>query len=278
VVLVAALSQNGAAFAADAAAEHTLTWHPNPEGTPSADTGKQKPEGNGGAQGAVDDGQLLPFTLGAPIARANAVVKTLGGYDSSTTSARVRTAAEASLFNLLAFRLEYEHGPGTGSSDHVIVGGRIAVLNQQKHGIDGGFGFSYDAKDFRNEGNFIGTLLLGRQFGRLGVYTNARFGMDSEGDDESIELRLGGGYRVTPALQLGLDTRGRYNMSTDAKRADAQSIGWELQSGPQASLTFGPVAVLAMVGPSFISVTEAGSTTSHVASGVLALGGAGAAF
>jgi hypothetical protein len=53
----------------------------------------------------------------------------------------------------------------------------------------------------------------------MGFFFNALFGSDPEGDDQVLELRLAPLYRVTNDLQLGLDTRGRYNMSSDAKRA-----------------------------------------------------------
>ena len=233
---------------------------------------------NADASGALDDGQLNPFTIGAPVARGVASVKTLGGYDSASGSGIVRSAADASVTSFLALRAEYEHAPGTGSDDRVRLGARVAVLNEKKHGIDGGFGFFYDAKDFRNEGNFVGALLVGRHFGRLNLYGNALFGMDSEGDDQAAELRIGTGYRLTPTLQLGFDTRGRANMSTDSKRADARAIGWELQATPLAALSFGPIALMASVGPSFLSATEPGASRAHVNSGVLALGGAGGAF
>jgi len=256
-----------------------LHWNAQPASDGRADSAEStNAEKNADAAGALDDGQLAPFTIGAPVARGTASVKTLGGYDTASGSGLVRTAADASVTRFLALRVEYEHGPGTGSDDRVTVGARVAVLNEKKHGIDGGFGFFYDAKDFRNEGNFIGALLVGRHFGRLSLYGNGLFGMDSEGDDQSAELRVGTGYRLATAFQLGLDTRGRVNMSTDSKRADARAIGWELQATPTAALSFGPVALMASVGPSFLSVTEPGASKAHVDSGVLALGGAGGAF
>jgi len=261
---------------AEGAPEHTLRWNPHPE-TPSADTAAEKSGRNAGAAQALDDEQLAPFTIGAPVPRATAAVKTLGGFDSTTTSARARTSAEAGIGNFLALRLEYEHGPGTGSNDRVTVGGRVTFLHEEKHGIDGGAGFFYDAKDFRNEGNFIGALMVGRHFGKLALYANALFGMDSEGDDASVEGRVGTGYRLTPAFQIGFDTRARFNMSSDQKRADARAVNWELQTGPTAAFSVGPIALLAMVGPSLLRVTDPGERA-RLNSGVLALGGAGAAF
>lgn len=279
--LLAAVIPCGTAHAEEAAAQRTLRWNAHPEGEAAADSAERsekKPEGSGDAASAVDEGHLMPFSMGASISRSTVVAKSLGGYDSASSSARLRTAAEASIANIVALRLDYEHGPATGTNDRVVVGARMGLLRQDKHGINGGFGFFYDAKDFRNEGNVIGGLFVGREFGRFGLNANALFGMDTEGDDASADVRLGAGYRMTPWFHLGLDARGRTNFSSDSKRANAQAINWELQTGPTASFSFGPVALLAMVGPSLLRVTDPGATTSHTNAGVLAFGGAGAAF
>lgn len=281
-VLFAVVATSATANAEGASSEqHVLHWNAQPPGDTRADSLQpaEPAKQNADAAGALDDGQLDPFTMGAPTARGVASVKTVGGYDSAGGSGIVRSAADASVTNFLALRVEYEHGPGTGSFDRLTVGARVAVLNEKKHGIDGGFGFFYDAKDFRNEGNVIGALLVGRHFGKLNLYGNALFGMDTEGDDQALELRVGTGYRLTPMLQLGLDSRGRYNMSEDAKRTSARAVAWELQATPVAAFSLGPIALLANVGPSFLSVTEPGSTSQgQVKVGVLALGGAGGAF
>jgi hypothetical protein len=280
-VLLAAVATCAPAYAEDTSSEqHTLHWNAQPQEAraDSLDsTQSAKPKAD--AAGAIDDAQLNPFTIGAPTARGIASVKTVGGYDSAAGSGIVRSAADASVTNFLALRVEYEHGPGTGTYDHLTVGARVALLNEKKHGIDGGFGFFYDAKDFRNEGNIIGALLVGRHFGKLNLYGNVLFGMDTEGDDQSLDLRMGTGYRLTPALQLGFDSRGRFNMSQDQKRTNTSQLDWELQATPMAALSWGPVALLANVGPSFVSVTQPGaSSEAHLKSGVIALGGAGGAF
>ena len=279
--LLTALVPCGVAHAEGAAPERTLRWNAHPEGETQADSvaqGEATSAGNGDAARAIDEGHVMPFTTGASISRSVVVAKTYGGYDSAGNSARVRSAAEATVVKFLALRAEYEYGPGTGTNDHVVLGARFGILNQEKHGINGGLSLSYDLKDFRNEGNFIAGLLVGREFGRFGVHANALFGMDGEGDDAAAELRLGGGYRMAPWFHLGLDARGRTTFSSDSKRASAESVDWEVQTGPLASFSVGPVALLAMVGPSFLRITDAGATTGHTNSGVLAFGGAGAAF
>ena len=279
VVLLGVVAVSATARAEEASTEpRTLHWNAAPA-SPGADTESVAAEHRDvDAAGAVDDAQLNPFTLGAPVARGTASVKALGGYDSTTRAGRAISAVDATVTRFLALRVEYEHGPATGTMDRVRVGARVQLFRESVHGIDGGFGFFYDAKDFRNEGNIIGALLVGRHFGRLNLYGNALFGMDTEGDDQAAELRVGTGYRLGPVVSVGFDSRGRLNMSTDAKRTDARAIGWELQATPFAAFSLGPIALLASVGPSVLSATEPGSTKSQVSSGVLAMGGAGGAF
>ena len=256
-----------------------MTWNASPVGanqgkTDSSDQPAPPPDD---ASRATDDGRLLPFTMGAVIPQAHAGVTALAGYDSAARSGRAITAAEARALKFLALRVEYEHGPGTGSDDRVSLGARVAILRQAAHGIDLGAGVFFQPKDFRGEGSFVGAVLLGRNFGRWGLFCNGLVAVDSEGDDFSTELRLSSMYRVNNLLHIGFDARGHYNFSDDEKRFSAQQVNWELQAGPLASMTLGPVALLAIVGPSALHLTEA-SSEQRTAVGVLAMAGAGAAF
>ena len=261
-----------------------LTWHPKPvnesgsatQSAPDADRAEGRAVDD--ASRAVDNGQLAPFTLGAAVPHGHADVQAVGGYDSAASTGRARTAAEARVFDWLALRLEYEHGPANGNADRVTFGARAAILRQEAHGIVLGAGFFFQPKDFRGEGDFVGGVLASRRFGRLSLNANAFGGIDSEGDDGSAELRLSALYRATGFLHLGLDGRGRYNFSDDEKRFNAQQVLWEMQAGPTAALTFGPVAVLAVVGPSALSMSRPGLDNDRTRFGVAALGGAGAIF
>src|SRR5262245_19385464 len=112
--LLAAVLPCGTAHAEEAPAHRTLRWNAYPEGEAAPDSAKRsekKSEENGDAATAVDEGHLMPFSMGASISRSTVVAKSLGGYDSASSSARVRTAAEASIANVVALRLDYDHGP-----------------------------------------------------------------------------------------------------------------------------------------------------------------------
>lgn len=233
------------------------------------------------ASGAADAGLLLPAVLAPRIHTGTAFTSARSGYDASSDAVVVRAVGEGSLASFLALRLEFEHAPSLGTEDRVRVGARLRVLEQSSHGVDGGVALFYDPKDFRQEGNIVTGLLVGREFGRLGVFADAFFGGDPEGDDAQLELRLGSVYRATSWLHVGLDTRGRYNLSSDTKRAGTLTTDWELQVLPHASVELGAIAIVADLGLAAVHTKgpfgEPDEQT-EVAAGVLALGGVAATF
>src|SRR6187399_2205416 len=104
-----------------------MEWHAEPAGTPpaSGDVNNEPNEARG-AGAAVEQGQVLPFTMPAAAPGGPAVVTALGGYDSAAGMGRARSTAEVRTWDFLMLRLDYEHGPGTGSDDRVSFGARAA--------------------------------------------------------------------------------------------------------------------------------------------------------
>jgi hypothetical protein len=256
-----------------------MEWHAEPAGAPppKRDVNKEADEARG-AGAAVDEGQILPFTMPAAAPRGRAVVTALGGYDSAASMGRARSTAEVRTFDFLMLRLDYEHGPGTGNDDRVSFGARAAILKQKRHGIDFGAGLFFQPKDFRGEGNIMAGLLVGRSFGRLGLFANTLFGADAEGDDASLEFRFSGMYRATQLLHVGLDARGRANFSDDEKRSTAQEVRWDAEAGPLAIASIGPLALTALVGPRALVLAAPESTVAETRVGVLAMAGAAGVF
>jgi hypothetical protein len=233
------------------------------------------------ASQSASDGLLSPFTNAAVISKARAIAQSYVGYDSAVSETRARVAVEGRLVSFLALRVEFEHGPATGTENRLSLGARFGILTQQKYGVDLGAAVFYQPKDFRDEGNVVGGLLLARHFGRLGLFANTLFGSDPEGDDQSLELRLGSMYAAKDWLSIGLDARSRWNFSEDAKAQQARSIDWEMQAAPTAILCFGSFSLMALLGPSLVTITPpAGDTSagSSTRAGLLAMAGGGGAF
>jgi hypothetical protein len=255
----------------------TLRLQPLESDRPKEEPLPAKPK----ASQAASDGFLSPFTSAAAISKSRAIAQSYAGYDGAASEPRARVAAEGRLTSFLALRVEFEHGPATGTENRLSVGARLGILTQQKFGVDLGAAVFYQPKDFRDEGNVAGGLLLARHFGRVGVFANTLFGSDPEGDDQSLELRLGSMYAANDWLNVGLDARSRWNFSQDAKRARARSVDWEMQAAPTAILCWGSFSLMGLLGPSLLTITPpAGDTSaaSYTRAGLLAMAGAGGAF
>lgn len=256
----------------------TLHWRPLPsdrreEATPIAPAAS--------AEQAASEGLLSPFTAPAAIPGSRASAQSYVGYDGAVSVARARASAEGTVTSFLALRVEFEHGPATGAEDRVALGARLGILKQRTLGVDLGVGLFYQPKDFRGEGNLVAGVLLARHFDRLGLFANALFGSDPEGDDQLLELRLGSLYAATGWLSVGLDARSRQSFSEDQKRARSRSVDWELQAAPTAIFYIGQLSLMALVGPSFVRETPAtgeGAADPRLHGGLLAMAGAGGAF
>ncbi len=233
------------------------------------------------ASQAASDGMLSPFTSAAVVPTFRASAQSYLGYDSATSVARAHAAAEGRLTSFLSARVEFEHGPATGTEDRLSVGARVGILTQRQYGIDFGAGLFYQPKDFRGEGDVVGGLMLARHFDRLGLFANMLFGSDPEGDDQLLELRLGSLYAANDWIRVGVDGRSRMNFSQDQKRLKTRSVDWEMQAAPTAIFCLGQFSLMALVGPSVVKETPAAGEASlgnRTRSGLLAMAGAGGAF
>jgi hypothetical protein len=228
-----------------------------------------------------EGGFLLPFTQSPQIYSGYTLVKGMAGYDTALGNFVARTAAEARILPVLALRVDFDHGPGMGPSDRFGAGARLQLLRQATSGIDGAIALAYQPNDFRDEGQIVGSVLLGRSFGRFQLFGNVLFGSDPEGDDRAGETRVSALYRIVRQLHLGLDSRFRFNASEDEKRAGTQATDWEFQIAPAASFGIGPVALLGLAGLSMRQSTSPFGTSqqkTRVDAGVVAMAGAGGAF
>lgn len=256
-----------------------------PSSSLDARTAREEPrlpsESRRSAEQAAEQGLLLPFTQSPQVDTGRAVAKVLAGYDSALDDFVARSSADARLLPLLSLRVDFDHGPGMGPRDRFGVGAKLQVLRRSSVGIDAALGLAYQPNDFREEGHIVASALLGRSFGRFQLFANALLGSDPEGDDRAIEARLSALYRAVQRLHLGLDTRFRLNASEDEKRAGTETIDWELQATPTASLGLGPIALLGQAGLSVIQSTGpfgTGQQQTSVKSGVLVMAGAAGAF
>jgi len=198
------------------------------------------------------------------------------GYDGATQAPLLGAGAEARLGKRLVIGVGATYAPGTPIHPGAVrpsVVARFQVLDQTKHGIDGGIAVAYREDRFvAEDGFFQAAISVGQRSSRATWLANFAFGSDGEGDDREGEVRLAGLRRVAGELHAGLDGRFRTAIaSTDVNRSAHGTPSLEYMAGPVAAYTLGPWALTLEAGLS-------GVRTDSLHNGLATLGGVGAVF
>jgi hypothetical protein len=221
---------------------------------------------------AVNEGALLPSTLAPRVGANAALAYGFAGYDGARSAPIGGATAEVHVWGPFALRGGAEYSTERKQA-RPTIGGRVQILRQERHGLDGSLGVFYRPEGFTEpEGEIECFVSLGRRFDRVTVLGNLVYGQDPEGNERDGEVRLASLYGVG-RWSLGVDSRLRFAIGTQ-KSANAQAEPkFDLLAGPVAAATVGPVALFAQAGPSVLKL--AGRDTSV---GVAALGGLGSVF
>jgi len=220
---------------------------------------------------AVADGALLPSTLAPRVGATAGVALGFAGYDGARSAPIGSATAEVRVWGPFAVRggVEYSSARKEGRP---TIGGRVQLLRQNKHGVDGSVSVFYRPEGFTEaEGEIESFVSLGRRWERVSVFGNLVYGQDPEGNERDAEVRFASLYGVG-SWSFGLDSRLRFAIGTQKGTMAAAEPKFDLLAGPVASATVGPVAFFAMGGPSVLKVTNGTAT------GIAALGGVGSVF
>jgi hypothetical protein len=225
---------------------------------------------------AAEPGRFLPGAVVPESGDARASGLGWGGYDGGTHNLVGGAGAEARLGSRVVLGVGATYAPGNdlhGAGVRPSVTLRAQLLDQGRHGVDGGVALSYRADRFvGEEGFFQGTIALGARSAAGTVLANLAYGMDGEGDDREGELRLAGLHRVGANLHVGVDGRVRRSLgSTDPLRIAHGTPSLAYSIGPVVSYGIGPLALTLQAGLS-------GARIQHLENGALALGGVGGVF
>jgi hypothetical protein len=220
---------------------------------------------------AVRDGALLASTL-APQVGANAALAVgFGGYDGARSAPIGSATAEVRVWGPFAIRGGAEYS-GVRNEARPSIGGRVQLLRQARHGIDGSVSVFYRPEGFTEpEGEIETFVSIGRRVDRIAVLGNLVYGQDPEGNERDGELRFASLYAVG-RWTFGIDSRLRFAIGTQRGAMAQAEPKFDLMAGPVAAATVGPVAVFAQAGP---SVLKLGNSTS---AGVAGLAGVGSVF
>ena len=211
---------------------------------------------------AVRDGALLPSTLSPRVGANAALAFGFAGYDGARSAPLGGATAEVRVW-----------GPSSARREaRPTIGGRVQLLRQERHGVDGSLSVFYRPEGFTEpEGEIETFVSLGRRFDRISVLGNLVYGQDPEGNERDGELRFASLY-AAGRWSFGVDSRLRFALGAQKSAMAQAEPKFDLMAGPIATAAVGPVAFFAQAGPSVLKVT--GSTSA----GVAALGGVGSVF
>jgi hypothetical protein len=218
---------------------------------------------------------VLPEAVSARVSDDRATATVWGGYDGAKRAPLFSATAEARIVGRLVIvaGAGYTADMPSAPTFRPQVGLRAQLLDQERHGVDGGVSVMYRQDLFSNEEGFLqGAIALERRQGPVRLVGNVLYGQDGEGDDHDGEVRLAALYAARPGLLVGVDGKYRHDLfSSDPNRVARSRPEYEMTAGPAASYTRGRWAVMAETGFSAIRTT----TTQ---TGVIALAGLGSSF
>jgi len=221
---------------------------------------------------AVRDGAVLPSTLSPRVGANAALAFGFAGYDGARSAPIGSATAEVRVWGPFALRGGAEYST-VRKEPRPTIGGRVQLLRQERHGVDGSLSVFYRPEGFTEpEGEIETFVSLGRRFDRITVLGNLVYGQDPEGNERDGEVRFASLY-AAGRWTFGVDSRLRFAIGTQKSAMAQAEPKFDLLAGPIAAATVGPVALFAQAGPSVLKL--AGSSTS---AGVAALGGLGSVF
>lgn len=220
---------------------------------------------------AARGGSFLPSTLSPRVGVVPALVSAFGGYDTAHEATIGTVVTEVHLWGPIAIRGGVEYSP-IRNEPRPTIGGRVQLLRQERHGVDGAVSVFYRPEGFTEpEGEIETFASIGRRFDRVTLLGNLIYGQDPEGNERDGEVRVGSLY-AAGRFTLGLDARLRFAIGTQKGTMAAAEPKLDMLTGPVAMAMVGPLLLFAEAGPSYLKVTGATSW------GVAGMGGVGAVF
>lgn len=221
---------------------------------------------------ASADGSFIPETLSARVDGTQIFAYSLGGYDWSRRGPLIDSVVEAHIWGPFALRFQATYSNDTDRM-RPSVAGRVQVLRQERHGMDGSVTVFYKTEGFtETEGEIETFLSFGRKFQNVTLIGDLVYGQDPEGNERDGEVR-GALLHQAGWLMYGLDSRVRFAIGTQHGHATTTEPVFDFLAGPTATAANGLGAVFAQAGPSAFHLNN-GPT--HV--GMAVLVGLGAAY
>jgi len=222
---------------------------------------------------AADEGAFIPAIVPAGTAREAALVRVLGGYDSTAETGVFDSEVRVRLYGPLTLDAGVTYSAATEEM-RPRIGAAVQILKQEKTGVDMTLQLSYKAEGFTEpEGEIEFEAALGRRWGNWTGVVNLVYGQDWEARERDGELRLAAQTRVWKQLHVGLSAHTRVDLGSEEGAEPVARGEMDLVAGPVASYAWNRVALFAQVGYSMLLLSD-----DTVKSGLVAIAGAGTVF
>ena len=131
------------------------------------------------APAATAEGAFLPQTLSARVGSVRVFAFGSGGYDSTRRGPLVDSAVEAHVWGPFALRVQTTYSNDTQKM-RPSVAGRVQLLKQERHGVDGALTVFYKTEGFTEaEGEIETFASIGHRFRQFTLVGNFVYGRDS---------------------------------------------------------------------------------------------------
>ena len=198
--------------------------------------------GSSALAGGLDRDGLFteaPATPDSGTVRVSASAASSEGADGTAQAQLSGTVMWAPIEHLAADVGAYFQGSGSQSGPSVRA--RYQLLSQAEQGVDLAGGLRYKSLGFDpNDGEVELLVAAGRRVGRFDVMLNAVFGVELGAGGKDLEVKAFGGYRLTDAFRVGLDSRAQFEVG-DAEAVARPAAGSDLDvtAGPAVSWMIG---------------------------------------
>jgi hypothetical protein len=195
-------------------------------------------------------GMFMPWSMAPRTDTQRALLVSTGGYGSLQRNAVFQGTVDVTVYRRVALRAGVDYGERPGGAMRPSGGLRVQALTQDRHGIDMSVGAFYRPEGFtEGEGEIEGVVAFGRTIQRWLLLANLVYGQDPEGKERDGEVRMGSLYQATTHLQVGLDSRMRFDLgSEDVQREKEGGARYDLLLTPAAVYSLGWVCLIANAG------------------------------
>jgi hypothetical protein len=194
----------------------------------------------------VEDGDMLPWMVGAKHDHRELQVQMMGGRDTSTGTTTFSSSVEATLIDRVALRTTFAND-GYDPRLRPTAGIVVDALRQRDAGVDLALGAVYETKGYNEVPALVLHAAVARRFGPTTLLANATYGAGLARGERYGAAGVGAIARLADHWYAGVASQAHVDLERDDVEP-AEERDWDVNAGPVASYTYGAFVVSASAG------------------------------